>query len=239
MRLPYKKWLAKAWVQKVVAAPIIAYLWLLCCGIRWRTIDEVGGSKAVGAGKTAIICFWHNRIILMPSFRMRYRDFPFAMLSTPHRDGQLIARAYQRFHMGTVWGTRSKNKGTGAFRGMLSALKQGTSMGITLDGPKGPRYHATIGAVALAARTGAPLVPIAIAARHGRFLNTWDRLILAWPFGEGVFVWGEPLYVPANADAVQLEAYRLALQERLRALTLDADALMRLPRVEPADVNAV
>ena len=55
--------------------------------------------------------------------------------------------------------------------------------------------------------------------------------MIALPFGRGVYVWGPPLHVPADADETAREDARQTLEERLSALTAEAD---RMVGVEPS-----
>jgi lysophospholipid acyltransferase (LPLAT)-like uncharacterized protein len=93
------------------------------------------------------------------------------------------------------------------------------------------------GAMTLARLTGAPLLPVTFSCRPRRLLGTWDRLALALPFGQGVFVWGAPISVSRDADDAEIERARLHLEEGLNAVTFEADRLMGQVPVEPAPVE--
>jgi lysophospholipid acyltransferase (LPLAT)-like uncharacterized protein len=178
-----------------------------------------------------IACFWHGRMILMPNL------WPFAMplyvLHSPHRDGQLMLRTLARFGMRPIIGS-SKRGGAQALRDMARVIREGSSVCITPDGPRGPRMRVSSGVVLLAKLTGAPLVPTAFSVRHGKRLGSWDRLLVAFPFGRGVFISGEPVSVPRDADAAGLEAARRTFEERLIAITAEADRRCGWEPVEPA-----
>ena len=61
---------------------------------------------------------------------------------------------------------------------------------------------------------------------------------MALPFGRGAYVWGPPLYVPADADEAAQEDARLTLEERLNALTAEADRMVGAEPIEPAGDTA-
>jgi lysophospholipid acyltransferase (LPLAT)-like uncharacterized protein len=90
------------------------------------------------------------------------------------------------------------------------------------------------GAVALARLVGAPLVPLAFSCRRRRVLNSWDRFVLAWPFSSGIFMWGDPMDVPGDADSAALDVLRLELEERMNSLTAEADRLCGHDPIQPA-----
>ena len=106
---------------------------------------------------------------------------------------------------------------------MLRALKEGCVIGLTPDGPRGPRMRASEGLAALARLSGVPVIPVACAFRRRRILSTWDRMILPLPFTRGVLIWGDPITVPTDARGPELEKARLTLETALTALTREAD----------------
>lgn len=182
-------------------------------------------------GKPFILAFWHGRIMMMPYCWQR--DKPINMLISQHRDGQFIARTVSHFGIDTVAGSSSKG-GSAALRAMLRSLKQGQSVGITPDGPRGPRMRASDGVVHVARMAGVPVIPCGFSAKRRKLLGSWDRFALAFPFSQGLFVWGEPIQVPADATPEQLEEARAAVENGLTAVTQSADRAMGHVPVEPA-----
>ncbi|HAE50212.1 MAG TPA: hypothetical protein DCK97_22630, partial [Tistrella mobilis] len=43
------------------------------------------------------------------------------------------------------------------------------------------------------------------------------------PFSRGVFIWGEPIHVPRDADAATLDRYRIRIEDELNRITAEAD----------------
>ncbi len=111
-------------------------------------------------------------------------------------------------------------------RRMLKYIRANEYVAITPDGPRGPAMRASTGIISTARLSGAPIVPITYATRRRRLMQTWDRFHLPLPFSEGIFIWGEPLTVPTDADEAALEAARALLEARLNALTAEADRRM-------------
>jgi lysophospholipid acyltransferase (LPLAT)-like uncharacterized protein len=181
--------------------------------------------------KPFILAFWHGRIMMMPYCWPR--NTTIRMLISQHRDGQFIARTVAHFGIDTVAGSSSKG-GSAALRSMLRSLKQGECVGITPDGPRGPRMRASDGIVHVARMSGVPVIPCGFSAKRRKVLGSWDRFTVAFPFTRGVFVWGEPVTVPADATAEQLEQARLAIENGLTHVTQSADRLMGHTPVEPA-----
>jgi lysophospholipid acyltransferase (LPLAT)-like uncharacterized protein len=72
--------------------------------------------------------------------------------------------------------------------------------------------------VFLAQKTGAPVVPINMEYSSCWRLNSWDRFFVPRPFAKLRAIFGSPLQVQPTADADQLEAERLRLQNAMMSL---------------------
>lgn len=199
---------------------------------RWQVVGGEAARDHWEQNKPFILCFWHGRLLMMPHCWPRNRNIH--MLISQHRDGQIIARTVGHFGIRTVAGSSSRG-GAQALRAMVKALKTGDCVGITPDGPRGPRMRATDGAVALARLSGAPIIPATFGTARGRVLRSWDRFLVVWPFGRGVIVWGDPIEVPRDAKMDELEAARARVEMALNDITAEADRLTGRDPVAPAD----
>jgi lysophospholipid acyltransferase (LPLAT)-like uncharacterized protein len=92
------------------------------------------------------------------------------------------------------------------------------------DGPRGPARRLHAGIVALAAATGAPIVPVGIAARPARRLHSWDRFMIPIPFARCAVVFGGLVEVKRHDDR---EEARARVERALEDATDAADALVR------------
>lgn len=198
---------------------------------RWRVVRRDIPRRLWDEGRPFILCFWHGRLLMMPY--CWDRRVPIHMLISRHRDGQIIARTVAHFGIDTVAGSSSRG-GSAALRALVRLLKSGRCVGITPDGPRGPRMRASSGIVNVARLSGAPVVPVSFSAAPRTLLKSWDRFLVAWPFGRGVFVWGEPVTVAPHASPDEMEAARALIEERLNAVTTEADRLCGHVPVEPA-----
>ena len=214
------------------------FCWLASLYIRlayntshWTVVGGEIPKRFWDEGKPFILGFWHGRLLLMP-YCWDHRKTIY-MLISEHRDGQLIAHTVG--HFGIKWAAGSSTRGGAqALRAMVKALKQGDYVGITPDGPRGPRMRASDGVVNVARLSGVPVIPTAFGTTRGRCLSTWDRFLLAWPFGRGVIVWGDPIRVDRKAGSEALESVRRQVEDGLNAVTAEADRLSGRPSVKPA-----
>lgn len=188
-------------------------------------VTRVGESTALPAdGGPVVYCFWHEQLVMMPWVQFRP---PTVVPISRSRDGELTARLFGWLGVEPVRGSSSR-AGAQAARGMLSAVRAGRDLGITVDGPRGPARVVQPGATWIARASGRPLLPVAFACTRYRRLGTWDRMILPLPFGRGVFAYGELIEVGRDTDEGALQEADRVLAERLEkaavraAETLDA-----------------
>jgi hypothetical protein len=205
---------------------------------RWTVHGGQTPAAKWDAQQPFILVFWHGRLLMMPkSWRQGVKVH---MLISQHRDGELITRGIKPFGIDTIRGSTSKpgkakdKGGLTALREILRTLKSGECIGITPDGPKGPRMRASDGVITIARLSGAPILPAAWSARRRWALNSWDRFLVPSLFTKGVIVWGAPIEVPRDANDAQIDALRQMVEARMIALTDEADALAGAPKIEPA-----
>ncbi len=166
-------------------------------------------------GKIPIYTFWHNRVFLSTYFWQRRR---IVVMTSRSFDGEYIARFIQRFGYGAARGSSTRGA-TGAIVEMIRLMRAGCPTAFTIDGPKGPRYVAKMGAVMLAKKTGNPILPFTIIAnRFWEAKKSWDRSQVPKPFAQARVLIAPPIYVPASADETLLNARRDELQNALAEL---------------------
>jgi hypothetical protein len=210
-------------LRRFVCWLISLYVRFIYATSRWRVVGGDIPRQLHESRRPFILAFWHGRLLMMP---MAWdRSVKIDMLISAHRDGRMIADAVRHFGIGSIAGSSSRG-GTSALRQMVKQLKAGDCVGITPDGPRGPAMQASSGIVATARLAAAPVVPLAYAARARRVLRSWDLFHLAFPFTSGVFVWGEPIEVPADAEEAELERCRRLVEDRLNAAGAEADRLV-------------
>jgi lysophospholipid acyltransferase (LPLAT)-like uncharacterized protein len=196
----------------------VLILRLLFSTIRLKVNDGPGlGTNSIKG--PVIICFWHNRILgITIAFIRRYpknlRD-GVTVLTSPSKDGEILARVVGGFKMGAVRGSSSR-RGSQALRELVTLIEKNGDIAITPDGPRGPRYKLGPGAVSLAQLTGAKIVPM-----HAKFsrcvrMKTWDGFIIPLPFSTVSVTVGEPISVPRELTDEEFEATRLGLETLLK-----------------------
>ena len=111
--------------------------------------------------------------------------------------------------------------GSAEVRSLIELIRNGDHIGITPDGPRGPRRQAAPGVAQIAALSGAPVLPCAAQTSRRWVLRSWDRMVVPKPFGRGVVVCGPAIMVTR-------EAWHEAIGAIGAALTMAAEQADRL-----------
>ena len=225
----FKPMLRSPVAGRVASSAIAAYIRLVGATSRSDFIGRDHADALLGADKGFILAFWHARLLMGPAIRGETTK-PVYMLISAHRDGEIIAQAVRGFGVELIRGSAADPKkpakdksGAPAVAEMIAALDAGAIVGMTPDGPRGPAEVAKIGAVKLAAFSGAPILPTAYSASRGPRLATWDRFLLAAPFSRIAFAARPPIRVGRDAGPEALEAARLSLETELTTAARIAD----------------
>jgi lysophospholipid acyltransferase (LPLAT)-like uncharacterized protein len=76
-----------------------------------------------------------------------------------------------------------------------------------------------MGIIMLARESGRPIMPFAMATSRFIRLHNWDSTTINLPFGRGVLVGIQPVFVPPDADAETMERLRLQVETYLNEAT--------------------
>ena len=182
---------------------------------------EVKGWENFSENTPFVYCFWHNRIPIATYF---WRNRGIVVMSSRSFDSEYIARFIQRFGYGAARGSSTRG-GKAALIQMIRAVREGKSAAFTVDGPRGPIYEAKPGAVLLAAKSNAALLPFSISMNRYWQLPSWDKIQIPQPFARVVVVLGQPIRV--EDDPATHEAKHQELQQALEELRALSDSLMQ------------
>ena len=201
----------------------------------WRTsritVEPLDYGDRVRPVAPIIVATWHGQHFVVPLGQPD--GVPFHVIVSRSGDGEINAVAAAALGMGLIRASGGKTHRQvakrGGIRGVLEALKvlkDGGSIAMTADVPKGPARQCGGGIIMLAQHSGCPIVPVAFATRWRITINSWDKASINLPFGRAAFIVGEPIFVPRKADTDALEASRKTVEEQLDAATARAYAIV-------------
>lgn len=151
-----------------------------------KIIDDLRKKK-----QNYVLAFWHGTMLL-PWFL--HRNDGFAALTSKSKDGDLLAKQLKHWKYKVVRGSSSKG-GDVALGVMVDHAKNGYSIAITPDGPRGPQHKFKAGAVITAKKSGVPLVLMGIGIKSKKKLKNWDRFQIPNPFSKVKVIYSDPVYV--------------------------------------------
>jgi len=125
---------------------------------------------------------WHAELLIAPQVYRKLRKTQLtSAIIAQHHDGELIARTLKILKILPIRGS-SRRGAKSVLISAIKILKEGYSLMITPDGPKGPRYSMSDGAVALALRAKLPLMLVNYQPHSYWQVPSWDKFIIPKPF---------------------------------------------------------
>jgi hypothetical protein len=194
-----------------------AALAIRALGATWR----LGVSGSLPVRSPFVLVAWHRGLVVAA---YAHRDRRLWVPLSLSRDGDLAERVLSGLGFARSPRGSSSRGGSALLREMIRRVRAGESGGVLPDGPRGPAFEAKPGVLALGGATGAPLVPVGVAAAPSRGLRSWDRALLPLPFARVRIVYGPPLEIPRSENAAALESWRARLTQELQRVDREAEA---------------
>ena len=218
--LSYKKILRTKLAYSVICWVGAKYIKFVSFTNSWSFINKKYVENLWKKNEAFILCFWHGRLLMMPLSWNKKKKIN--VLISTHSDGQLLSKTVKHFNIETITGSSSKG-GSEAIRNIIKSLKSGISIGMTPDGPRGPRMKVNSAIIKIASLTGHKIVPLSYSVKKKFFLNSWDKFLVALPFGKGCFIWGKPIKIKKNISTNEDLKLSKRLENNLLKLTKKAD----------------
>lgn len=199
---------------RLVAAALALVIWCWMRTTRLR-IGSLDGRQhpADPASEQYFYAFWHEGLLAPLKTRSKVK-----MLISQHADGEIIAQVCHWLGFGTVRGSTTRG-GCEAIQALIHESHSKTHLGITPDGPKGPRRKLQTGIIFVASLTGLPIVLAGIGFTRAWRLKSWDRFAIPRPGSTLCSVVSEPIHVPPHLDRAGLESWRQQVESRLLEVT--------------------
>jgi hypothetical protein len=173
--------------------------------------------------KRYIYAFWHEGLLAPLKTKPNIR-----VLISQHTDGEFIAQICERLGIGVIRGSTARG-GCQALLAMIRDSDESAHLGITPDGPRGPRRKLKPGVVMIASQSGLPIVPVGIGFTRAWRFGSWDHFALPVPGSTLVGVVGEPICVPRELDRGAINHWMQVLEQEMLHLTqLAEDWAVRL-----------
>jgi lysophospholipid acyltransferase (LPLAT)-like uncharacterized protein len=201
------------WAEPLVAAVGFALVGLLARTWRYRLVHRERAQALYDSRQPFIYAIWHNRILPL---LYAHRDEAMVLLISRHRDGGYLADLAERLGYRFVRGSTQRGGDVGLL-GIVRALKGGSVVAVTPDGPRGPLERVKPGVVAAAQHAGVPIIPGTARVSRAWRLSSWDRFCIPKPFATIEVVYGVPLEVGSGKEG--LRAGITAVEQALHAMS--------------------
>ena len=163
-----------------------------------------------------IVVFWHRKIFLSAN-TTRIISHKAALVS-PSKDGEMLAELLIGEGNKVIRGSSNRDN-IKSLKEILRLIKLKYSIGIAIDGPKGPIFDPKGGAVYIAQKSGLPIVVATGYASKKWILKTWDRMEIPKPFSKVVLYTGDPFYIPKD---MSIEKATVIVKEKLHENAIEA-----------------
>lgn len=192
-------------------------LWEATCRYCVENWDVVERAKA--AGRHVVFAHFHDETFPLPFLR-KMPGQRFVAIVSQSKDGEIMARLLEGLGLVTARGSKSRGGVKALMQARRSMLREDRIGVVTVDGPRGPRHTVKEGAIYLAYKTEALLVPIRIFISRAKvFHKAWDKFQLPLPGARCRIVCGEGFEVgPEALSPERLQAAMLELQTRMLGL---------------------
>lgn len=179
------------WLYKKITAGLLRF-------IKWSITFEVLNQPLQ---EPVVYAFWHRNLMLCC---LQRAGDPIAVLISGSKDGELLAGPIEELGYIPIRGSSSRD-GAQALKGMLRMARE-RSVGLTPDGPRGPRGTIHPGVYQLALMAKIPIVGITCEANREWVFKSWDRFRFPKPFAKVRVKYSEPIYVRIKSDIEEAEA---------------------------------
>ena len=161
--------------------------------------------------KPFILAFWHSQLMMIGFAWKKKQNVN--VLASSHSDGRFGAIVGKYFNLNNIQ-TSEKNKSV-SLRSIFKLLNDNNYIGMTPDGPRGPKEIVSEGIIKIAKSSKVPIIPIGFWSSKNFKLKSWDSFLITLPFSKCSFVWNKPLEIPYNIQENQIQHYQKLLQEKI------------------------
>lgn len=216
--------------QEIICALISIYMYLVFFTSKRIFIGDKKIVKVVENHTPIMLSFWHNRLMMIPflakkisqEVKSKHPNFHFMTLASKHGDGRFVGRVMEKFNFVSILGS-SKNNRKDQSRGIelkslrqiFNGFKNGNSLGITPDGPRGPNQQINGEIINIAKISGAQIFPVSYSVSKFIELNSWDKFKIPLPFSTLCFYCEDAVIVGRDISDEEGEKLKILLKEKM------------------------
>ena len=158
-----------------------------------------------------ILAFWHSQLMMISYAWKSPKNIN--ILASSHSDGRFGAIVGKYFNLYNI--PTSVDGSSVTIRNIYQQLKEKNYIGITPDGPRGPKEIVSEGIVKIARATNIPIIPCGFWSSKNFRLKSWDTFLVTLPFSKCWFIWQKPIYIPKTTKDVDIKHYQNLLKKMI------------------------
>ncbi|MCP4114926.1 MAG: lysophospholipid acyltransferase family protein [Desulfobacteraceae bacterium] len=180
--------------------------------LRIRIKNEAAWQQHLEEGGSVLLCTFHQQFFPLIRHFKTYRRFNPCIMISRSKDGDIIAPVANLTGWHVARGSSSRG-GKDAMEEMIGALENNCVGANIIDGPRGPIGKVKPGAVRMAQRSGAVLVPCVVTPESAWFFNSWDRFFIPKPLSKVTIRFLGEVRVDAAATREEFERTQARLEK--------------------------
>ncbi len=185
--------------------------------IHFQGMNQIENLKS--EGKRIVYVFWHGRQFLFARTMVNHN---IGIMVSTSLDGLLIANTLKIFGYKIIHGSSHRSPVRALIRS-VQTMDRGFDVAFTVDGPRGPAYKMKPGALFLAKKMNAVILPATSSAYPSITFKSWDEYRLPKPFSHAAIVIGKPFVPSPDAGEDTLREECRKIENALNEITKKAD----------------
>lgn len=166
--------------------------------LKLMTKKEYYYDEEINIENQYIITFWHRKIFTTCNATSNIKKK--ASMVSASNDGEILSEMLRREGNELIRGSSNRDN-VKSLKEAMRFVKNKYTLGIAIDGPKGPIFEPKSGAIFIAQKTGLPIVPVSsYTNKKWILIKIWDRLEIPKFFSKNIHYMGKPFYIPKDMD---------------------------------------
>jgi hypothetical protein len=223
------------WGQNLLCLMVVTYIKIVYFTSKKIFIGDETVMQRFKDRQPTIIAMWHRSIMLCPFISNHIKKVnkvnKIASLASKHGDGKLVGNVMKKFDIINIAGSTRDSKISGRginisdLKAIFRALKDQLGLAITPDGPRGPSQKINGEIIKIAKLSSVPILPAAIGYSRFFLLNSWDKLIIPFPFGKICYCYGDLFFVDKNSTEQEIANLNSLLEQKINLVAQSADKI--------------